>query len=108
MTEKVEPKKAGRPKGSLGRTKSKLRKTEASLMKMNDSAVEVIQRSLDGEKVDSGKLATAKWVVTTSVTVSRAAIAEETALNVGIPRASGDEEEEKDEQYAALSLTVVR
>ena len=48
---------------------------------MNDSAVEVIQRSLDGEDIEPNKLATAKWVVTTSVTVSRAAIAEETTIN---------------------------
>ena len=115
MTKEVkqeEPKKAGRPHGSRGRTRSKLRKTEASLLKMNDSAVEVIQRSLDGEEIEPNILATAKWVVNASVTVSRAAIAEETTINADRMKQmelDAEEEAEYDEDNgrAAFSLTVV-
>ena len=89
----------GRPRGGINRRRSKLRKTEASLLKMNEDAVQRIQDSLDGLVVDGDVLATAKWVVNTTVTVSRAAISEEQIINADLERlrAATEEDEEEDE-----------
>lgn len=60
---------------------SKLRKTEAALVKLNPAALENIRKSVEGEEIDKEVIATSKWVVTTTVTVSKAAMTEEMELN---------------------------
>lgn len=74
-------KKAGRPYGAVGRRKSKLRETVKRLHEMNADAVQIVQDSLDGKEVDAERLSTAKWVISTTVTVNKAAIEDEKALN---------------------------
>lgn len=61
--------------------KSKLRKTENELMKLNPAALENIRKSVEGEAVDKEVVNTSKWVVTTTVAVSKAAMSEEIELN---------------------------
>ena len=60
---------------------SKLRKTEKELLKLNPAALENIRKSVEGEPVDKEVVNTSKWVVTTTVTVSKAAMVEEMELN---------------------------
>jgi hypothetical protein len=61
--------------------KSKLRKTEAELLKLNPDALANIAKSVRGEEIDKEVVNTSKWVVTTTVTVSKAAMSEELELN---------------------------
>jgi len=77
---------AGRPKETPEQKaaklkQSKLRKTEKELLKLNPAALENIRKSVEGEPVDKEVVNTSKWVVTTTVTVSKAAMSEEIELN---------------------------
>lgn len=77
---------AGRPKETPEQKaaklkQSKLRKTERALLNLNTAALENIRKSVEGEDVDKEVVNTSKWVVTTTVTVSKAAMAEEMELN---------------------------
>lgn len=77
---------AGRPKETPEQKaaklkQSKLRKTERALLNLNNAALENIRKSVEGEDVDKEVVNTSKWVVTTTVTVSKAAMAEELELN---------------------------
>lgn len=76
----------GRPKETAEQKaaklkQSKLRKTERELLKLNPAALENIRKSVEGEPVDKEVVNTSKWVVTTTVTVSKAAMVEEMELN---------------------------
>jgi len=72
----------GRPEGTVPKQKrSRLRATEAKLMKLNTKALENIEASVEGREVDKEVLATSKWVVNTTVTVSKAAMQEEIEIN---------------------------
>lgn len=77
---------AGRPKETQEQKdaklkQSKLRKTERALLNLNAAALENIRRSVAGEDIDKEVVNTSKWVVTTTVTVSKAAMTEEMELN---------------------------
>jgi hypothetical protein len=77
---------AGRPKETPEQKaaklkQSKLRKTEKALLNLNPSALENIRKSVEGEDIDKEVVNTSKWVVTTTVTVSKAAMVEEMELN---------------------------
>lgn len=77
---------AGRPKDTPERKaarlkRSKLRKTEAQLRELNPQALENIRKSVEGLPVDKEVVNTSKWVVTTTVAVAKAALAEEMQLN---------------------------
>lgn len=77
---------AGRPKETPEQKaaklkKSRLRKTEAELMKLNPDALENIAKSVRGETIDKEVVNTSKWVITTTVAVSKAALSEELELN---------------------------
>lgn len=74
---KKEVKKGGRPKGGINRPTSDMRKTLAALREMETKALKNIKDSLSGADLDKESLATAKWLITTIVTVNRAAIADE-------------------------------
>lgn len=107
---------AGRPKETpeqkAAKLKmSKLRKTETALMKLNPAALENIRKSVEGEPVDKEVVNTSKWVVTTTVAVSKAAMVEEIELNglkdrdgaAGLTDAQADGEEGQ-EALAEFSL----
>jgi len=82
----TSPNRGGRPKETPEQKaaklkQSKLRKTEKELIKLNPAALENIRKSVEGEVVDKEVVNTSKWVVTTTVTVSKAAMVEEMELN---------------------------
>ena len=89
---------------------SKLRGTEKKLLSLNPKALRVISASLDGEDVDKEQVATAKWVVSTTIAVSKAAMAEETAI-MGIkdPSIKSEIEERQAEEDDAprFSMTMI-
>lgn len=87
--------------------KSKLRKTENELLKLNPAALENIRKSVAGEVVDKEVVNTSKWVVTTTVTVSKAAMSEEIELN-GLKDRDGaagltDAQADGDESYEPMA-----
>lgn len=75
--------KGGRPHGkkdTLPRIRSKegnIRKTLKSLQGMEELAIENIKSSLEKDDIDREVVATSKWLLTTLVSMSRAAIAED-------------------------------
>lgn len=78
---------------------SKLRATEKKLLNLNPKALRVISASLDGEsldgkEIDKEQVATAKWIVNTTITVSKAAMSEEIAI-LGVKDVSAQNELEE-------------
>lgn len=61
--------------------KSKLRKLEDELLRMQPKALENIEKSINGEQVDSEMLGSSKWLVNSVVSVSKACSAEEIGYN---------------------------
>lgn len=109
---------AGRPKETPEQKaaklkKSRLRKTEAELLKLNPQALENIRKSVAGEEIDKEVVNTSKWVVTTTVSVSKAALQEEIELNglkdKSAQRAMEEAQEEDDEGGPSygFSLTML-
>lgn len=100
----------GRPKGAhKPHKRSRLRATEAKLMKLNTKALENIEASVEGKEVDKEVLVTSKWVVNTTVTVSKAAMQEEIEIN-GLKAADKKEMEEvqsEEETGARFSLHML-
>lgn len=102
---------AGRPKETPEQKaaklkQSKLRKTEKALLNLNAAALENIRKSVEGEDVDKEVVNTSKWVVTTTVTVSKAAMVEEMELN-GLKDKAGREaltEAQADEDDASDAM----
>lgn len=88
------PNPNGRPRGR-GRPVSKLRTTLRRLTEMEAEALENIQKVISGEDMNSKTIETSKWLISTIVTVNRAAIADE-QLSHNV-RAYNDELEEKEE-----------
>ena len=71
---------SGNPAGgnySIRRTKSKIRKTLEALQELEQDALKNIETSIKRKDIDKEALATAKWLITTMVTLNRAAIADE-------------------------------
>lgn len=107
---------AGRPKETPEQKaaklkQSKLRKTEKALINLNPAALENIRKSVEGEDIDKEVVNTSKWVVTTTVTVSKAAMVEEMELNGLKDRSARDalteaqaDEDDASEAIAEFSL----
>ena len=89
---------------------SKLRATEKKLLNLNPKALRVIGASLDGEEVDKEQVATAKWVVTTTIAVSKAAMSEEIAI-LGVKDVSAqnelEERQAEEEETPRFSMTML-
>ena len=89
---------------------SKLRGTEKKLLSLNPKALRVISASLDGEDVDKEQVATAKWVVSTTIAVSKAAMAEETAI-MGIKdpsvKSEIEERQAEEDDTPRFSMTMI-
>lgn len=100
----------GRPVGAhKPHKRSRLRATESQLMKLNKKSLENIEASVNGEVVDKEVLATSKWVVTTTVAVSKAAMQEEIEIN-GLKASDKKEMEEvqsEEETGARFSLSML-
>lgn len=79
MTALQEEKRSrGRPQGSLGGKTSKLRKLATKLKVLAETtALEIVEKSLDGRLVDKEQLATAKFTITTAKQFHQAVVAEE-------------------------------
>lgn len=94
--------RAGAPAGKRIQ-KSKLRKLEDELMRMQPKALENIEKSINGEQIDSEMLASSKWLVGSVITVSKAAHSEEigyTKLRKELSDAAKEENEETPEQIS--------
>lgn len=92
---------AGRPKDTPEKKaqrlkRSKLRRTEAQLRELNPQALENIRKSVNGETIDKEVVSTSKWVVTTTVAVAKAALAEEMELNGSLKVREANESEVMD------------
>lgn len=76
--------------------KSKLRQLAEKLQQREDIALAIIDRSLNEEKVDNEVVSSAKWVINSIVSVTKAASAEE--LGNFNARVKGKREDEEPEQ----------
>ena len=84
----------GRPKGT-GKPISHLRRTLTKLRAMEEQALKNIEDSIKKKDIDKEALATSKWLITTMVTLNRAATADEQlTFNMRVYR------EEKEESKA--------
>ena len=73
-----EKRQRGRPFGSVGTKASKLRKLATKLKILAETtALEIVEKSLDGKSVDKEQLATAKFTITTAKQFHQAVVAEE-------------------------------
>ena len=78
MIEVQEKRQRGRPQGSFGGKTSKLRKLATKLKVLAETtALEIVEKSLDGKSVDKEQLATAKFTITTAKQFHQAVVAEE-------------------------------
>ena len=78
MIEVQEKRQRGRHQGSLGGKTSKLRKLATKLKVLAETtALEIVEKSLDGRPVDKEQLATAKFTITTAKQFHQAVVAEE-------------------------------
>ena len=78
MIEVQEKRQRGRPFGSVGTKASKLRKLATKLKVLAETtALEIVEKSLDGKTVDKEQLATAKFTITTAKQFHQAVVAEE-------------------------------
>ena len=106
---------AGRPVSSpeekeAKKKLSKLRATEKKLLNLNPKALRVISASLDGKEVDKEQVATAKWIVNTTITVSKAAMSEEIAI-LGVKDVSAqnelEERQAEEDETPRVSMTML-
>lgn len=108
----AEKKPRGRPVGTVGTKISKLRRVANRLEQMaRTQAMELIQKSLDGEPVEKAQLDTAKWTVTTAKAFHQACLAEEESRRQTIDEARQEavivEEEEEGSKGAVFHLKMV-
>lgn len=92
--------RAGAPAGRRIQ-KSKLRKLEDQLLKLQPKALENIEKSINGEQIDSEMLASSKWLVTSAVSVSKAAHSEEIGYTKLRKELSEEAKENGEEQSPA-------
>jgi len=85
--------------------KSKLRATAERLRELEDTALINIKNSVEGKEVDPKMLDTSKWIVTSIVSVDRAAASEEAQLTK--IRLEGKRDEDEDEQEVAEIVKLV-
>lgn len=85
--------------------KSKLRATAERLRELEDTALINIKNSVEGKEVDQKMLDTSKWIVTSIVSVDRAAASEEAQLTK--IRLEGKRDDEDEEQEVAEIIKLV-
>ena len=88
--------------------KSKLRATAERLRELEDTALINIKNSVEGKEVDQKMLDTSKWIVTSIVSVDRAAASEEAQLTKIRLEGKRDESEEDEENVAEIVKLVPR
>ena len=107
-----EKRQRGRPFGSVGTKASKLRKLASKLKILAETtALEIVERSLDGRPVDKEQLATAKFTITTAKQFHQAVVAEEENKKAEIeetPTGSSIEVEEESNGRAVFKLHMPR
>jgi|SRR5690625_3466016 len=87
----------GAPAGLPRRPRSQLRSTLRELQSNEEQALKVIKDSILGKEVDRESLNTSKWLITTIVTVNRAATADEQfSFNLRVHRDELRREEERE------------
>lgn len=82
--------------------KSKLRQLAEKLQQREDIALAIIDRSLNEEKVDNEVVSSAKWVINSIVSVTKAASAEE--LGNFNARVKGKREDEEPEEQSPQEI----
>lgn len=85
--------------------KSKLRKTSDSLRELEPTALLNIKNSVEGKEVESKMLDTSKWIISSIVSIERAASSEEAALTK--IRLEGKRDEPEEEQEVAEIVKLV-
>lgn len=79
--------------------KSKLRATAEKLREIEPKALENIKKSVEGEKVEAQQLDSSKWVISSIISLDRAASSEEASLTK--IRMEGKRDDEPEEQTPA-------
>ena len=87
-------------------TKSKLRATAEKLREIEPKALENIKNSVEGIEVDAKQLSTSQWVITSIISLDRAASGEEAALTKIRLEGKRDDSDE-DEQDVAQIMKLV-
>lgn len=107
-----EKRQRGRPFGSVGTKASKLRKLATKLKLLAETtALEIVEKSLDGRPVDKEQLATAKFTITTAKQFHQAVVAEEESKKAEIDEAREEasiEVEEESDGRAVFKLHMPR
>jgi len=85
--------------------KSKLRDTAAKLREIEPKALENIKDSVEGRDVDAKQLSTSQWVITSIISLDRAASQEESTLTK--LRLEGKRDEEEEDAAEILKLVPV-
>lgn len=88
--------------------KSKLRNTAEKLRELEPTALENIKNSVEGKEVDQKMLDTSKWIITSIVSVDRAASGEEAALTKIRMEGKRDDSEEDEQDVAEIVKLVPR
>lgn len=89
-------------------TKSKLRDTASKLRELEPTALENIKNSVEGKEVDQKMLDTSKWIITSIVSVDRAASSEEASLTKIRMEGKRDDNDEEAQEAAEIVKLVPR
>ena len=106
-----EKRQRGRPFGSVGTKASKLRKLATKLKVLAETtALEIVEKSLDGRPVDKEQLATAKFTITTAKQFHQAVVSEEENKKAETEEQEGSsvEVEEQSDGRAVFKLHMPR
>lgn len=104
--EKSNRNKSGNSKVRI--QKSKLRNTAEKLRELEPTALENIKNSVEGKEVDQKMLDTSKWIITSIVSVDRAASGEEAALTKIRMEGKRDDSDEDEQEVAEIVKLVPR
>jgi hypothetical protein len=85
-------------------TKSKLRATAEKLREIEPKALENIKNSVEGIEVDAKQLSTSQWVITSIISLDRAASGEEAALTKIRLEGKRTDDDDEDEQREAAEI----
>lgn len=88
-------------------TKSKLRATAEKLREIEPKALENIKNSVEGIEVDAKQLSTSQWVITSIISLDRAASGEEAALTKLRLEGKRDDSDEDEQREAAEIVKLV-
>lgn len=90
-------------------TKSKLRATAEKLREIEPKALENIKNSVEGVEVDAKQLSTSQWVITSIISLDRAASGEEAALTkIRLEGKRTDDDEDEQREAAEIVKLVPR